>query len=129
MSALIRLLGNLSVGTKLSFGFGLVLTVGVAATAFHSLQLLQLRSEELRDESSIQALIMQARIDEKEFALSLDSQVAEQVHGAISELAILLGGGRSGDESSAAIKGATNAYLEQLSGMQTLCVWRVRRAY
>jgi methyl-accepting chemotaxis protein len=115
MSALIRLFGNLSVGTKLSFGFGLVLlfTVGVAATALHSLQLLQLRSEELRDESSIQALIMQARIDEKEFALSLDFQVAEQVHGAINELAILLGGGRSGDESSAAIKGATNAYLEQ----------------
>ena len=115
MPALIRLLGNLSVGTKLSFGFGLVLlfTVGVAGTAFHSLHLLQLRSEELRDESSIQALIMQARIDEKEFALSLDSQVAEQVHGTISQLAVILGGGRSGDESSSAIKEAINAYLEQ----------------
>ncbi len=115
MSALIRLLGNLSVGTKLSFGFGLVLlfTIGVAATAFHSLGMLQSRSEALRDESSIQALILQARIDEKEFALSLDAGVAAQVPKALNELAGLVEGGRADDDSGVVIKNASNAYLAQ----------------
>lgn len=66
-------LGNLSVGVKLLLGFGLVLlvTLGVALTAFRSLGVLQQRGEQSRQESAIQALILRARIDEKPFALDL----------------------------------------------------------
>lgn len=85
MPVLSRVLGNLSVGAKLSLGFGLVLlvTLGVATTAFRSLGLLQQRGEQSRQESSIQALMLRARIDEKAFALDLAPQRLEQVRKTI----------------------------------------------
>ncbi|AYC32315.1 methyl-accepting chemotaxis protein [Pseudomonas cavernae] len=115
MSLLSRVLGNLSVGAKLSLGFGLVLlfTLGVAATAFHSLGVLQQRSEQLRVEASIQALILQARIAEKEFALGLAPPAQAQVRETIDALTRQLDGERA---DRAAMRSAASAYLEQFLG-------------
>ena len=66
MSLVSRLLGNLSVGAKLSIGFGLVLlfTLGVGITAFHSLSLLGRRGEEVRAEDWMQTVVLRARLAE-----------------------------------------------------------------
>ena len=110
MGWLARVLGNRSVGSKLSLGFGLVLvfTLGVAIMAFYALGVLQQRSERLRDEAASQALVLQARMAEKAFAQSLAPEQAEQVRAAIGQLeAQLL---RSG---AVATRSAANAYLQQ----------------
>ncbi|CAI8903961.1 methyl-accepting chemotaxis protein [Pseudomonas sp. IT-P218] len=114
MSSISRVLANVSVGTKLSLGFGLVLvfTLGVALAASYSLTLLKARSEQLRDQAATQALILQARIDEKEFALTLNAQVAARVSDAVAELrkAAQTQSADSADQS--AIQAGANAYLE-----------------
>ncbi|AHL34603.1 chemotaxis protein [Pseudomonas brassicacearum] len=118
MSALSRVLGNLSVGAKLSLGFGLVLlvTLGVAATAFRSLGVLQQRGEQSRQESSIQALILRARIAEKEFALELAPQRLDQVREIIGKLSQQLDDEPASSASRATMRTAVSAYLEQFLG-------------
>ena len=88
MNSLKSGLGNLSVGAKLWLGFGLVLllTAGVAITAFTSIASLQQRSERLRAELQVQARVLQARIAEKDFALLLDERFAEQVQAIMAQL-------------------------------------------
>jgi methyl-accepting chemotaxis protein len=117
MAVVGRVLADLSVGAKLSVGFGLVLlfTLGVAVTAFYSLNLLQQRSEQLRAEASVQGLILQARIAEKEFALSLQPAVAEQVTRAVEQLSTQLDA-VSASASHAAMRDASAAYLQQFIG-------------
>ncbi|MCP2074238.1 UNVERIFIED_ORG: methyl-accepting chemotaxis protein [Pseudomonas lini] len=118
MPVLSRVLGNLSVGAKLSLGFGLVLlvTLGVAATAFHSLGVLQQRGEQSRQESSIQALILRARIAEKAFALDLAPQGLEQVRETIGKLNQQLDEEPANSASGATVRTAVSAYLEQFLG-------------
>ncbi|HCE6397626.1 TPA: methyl-accepting chemotaxis protein [Pseudomonas aeruginosa] len=101
------LLASIPVAGKLLIGFGLVLlaTLGVAGSAFHALGLLQSRAEHLQAALSTQALVLQVRIAEKEFALTRDVKVAEEVRKAIEELA----GRLEDNELSAALP----AYLEQ----------------
>ena len=88
MNRLRNLLGDFSVGAKLWLGFGLVLllTAGVAATAFSSISSLQQRSERLRGELQIQVQVLQARIAEKDFALQLDERLSEQVRATVAAL-------------------------------------------
>lgn len=88
MSWLRNVLGDFSVGAKLWLGFGLVLllTAGVAATAFSSISSLQQRSERLRGELQIQIRVLQARIAEKDFALQLDERFSEQVRATVAAL-------------------------------------------
>ncbi|MEK1905651.1 MAG: methyl-accepting chemotaxis protein, partial [Pseudomonas sp.] len=118
MSVVSRVLGNLSVGAKLSLGFGLVLlfTLGVAATAFHSLGVLQQRSEQLRAEASSQALILQARIAEKEFALSLAPAAQARVRESVELLARQLDGGAADSAAQVAMNEAAGVYLQQFLG-------------
>ncbi|MBN3864309.1 HAMP domain-containing protein [Pseudomonas frederiksbergensis] len=118
MLVLSRVLGNLSVGAKLSLGFGLVLlvTMGVAATAFRSLGVLQLRGEQSRQESSTQALILRARIDEKAFALDLAPQRLELVRETIGKLNQQLDDDPANSASRATVRTAVSAYLEQFLG-------------
>ena len=112
-----RVLANLSVGAKLCVGFGLVLllTLGVALTAFYSLQVLQQRSEQLREQGSIQGLILQARIDEKTFALDLQPAVAEQVKRSVEALSTQLEVGPL-TPARTAMRDAGVAYLQQFTG-------------
>ncbi|MBV2205671.1 MAG: methyl-accepting chemotaxis protein [Pseudomonas sp.] len=92
---------------KLLLGFGLVLlaTLGVAGSAFHALGLLQDRAAHLQAAASAQTLVLRVRIAEKAFALTRDTEQAQQVREGIEALA-----GRLGDVSQAA---ALPAYLEQ----------------
>lgn len=110
-----RQFGNLSVGFKLSLGFGLVLifTLGVALTAFRSLGVMQARSEQLRSESTIQALVLQARIAEKEFALNLSPQAAAGVHANIEALQQPLGKPQANGGEQDAMRRSSVDYLEQ----------------
>ncbi len=114
MPVLSRVFGNLSVGAKLSLGFGLVLlvTLAVAVTAFRSLGVLQQRGEQSRQESSIQALILRARIAEKAFALDLAPQRLDQVREAIGTLNRQLGD----EPANSAVRTAASTYLEQFLG-------------
>jgi methyl-accepting chemotaxis protein len=114
MSSISRVLANVSVGTKLSLGFGLVLmfTLGVALAASYSLTLLKARSEQLRDQAATQALILQARIDEKEFALTLNAQVAARVSDAVAELGKAAQTQSADSADQSAIQAGANAYLE-----------------
>lgn len=114
-SILSRKLGNLSVGAKLSLGFGLVLvfTLGVALTAFHSLSVMQARSEQLHSESMVQELILQARLSEKDFALSLAPQAVELVRADIDALDRQLSGSQVDSRERDAMRSSSTAYLEQ----------------
>lgn len=106
-------LGRLSVGAKLSTGFGLVLltTVIVAGTAFSSIALLQSRTELLRDALQIKAKVLQARISEKEYAIGLQPEAESQVRAIIEELQVELS---KGDElARGEMKEAVAAYLKQ----------------
>jgi len=115
MSLVSRLLGNLSVGAKLSIGFGLVLlfTLGVGITAFHSLSLLGRRGEQLRTEDWIQTLVLQARIAEKEYALSLSPQAQHQVRGAVEQLTRHFDGLPQKNNADIAMREASSDYLKQ----------------
>nr|WP_214509227.1 methyl-accepting chemotaxis protein [Pseudomonas brassicacearum] len=114
MPVLSRVFGNLSVGAKLSLGFGLVLlvTLAVAVTAFRSLGVLQQRGEQSRQESSIQALILRARIAEKSFALDLAPQRLDQVREVIGTLNRQL----DAEPANSAVRTAASTYLEQFLG-------------
>jgi len=118
MLVLNRVLANLSVGAKLSLGFGLVLlvTLGVALTAFRSLGVLQQRGEQSRQESSIQALILRARIAEKAFALDLAPQRLDQVRETIGKLNQQLDDDPANSAARASVRTAVSAYLEQFLG-------------
>ncbi|MCG4454908.1 methyl-accepting chemotaxis protein [Pseudomonas sp. MMS21-TM103] len=110
-----RLLGDLSVGAKLSIGFGLVLlfTLGVGVTAFHSLSLLGVRGEQLRTESWIQKSILQARIAEKEYALNLAPLAQDQVRGSVEQLTQHFNQLPSKNSAEIAMRDATSDYLKQ----------------
>nr|WP_223471261.1 MULTISPECIES: methyl-accepting chemotaxis protein [unclassified Pseudomonas] len=114
MPVLSRVFGNLSVGAKLSLGFGLVLlvTLAVAVTAFRSLSVLQQRGEQSRQASSIQALILRARIAEKAFALDLAPQRQDQVRETIGTLNRQL----DAEPTNSAVGTAASTYLEQFLG-------------
>src|SRR5690606_3731695 len=107
-----RLLGNLSLGMKLSLGFALVMasTLGVAATALYALNVLEARGEKIRQSGSIQTLLLQARVAEKEFGLALTSESAIRVALVVNELVTLLRAQDPGDIRSAR---AVDVYLEQ----------------
>ena len=111
---LARMLGNLSVGAKLSLGFGLVLlsTLGVAATAFYALNALEERGEKMRDVVTIESLMLQARVEEKTFGLELAPEAADSVSRLTGELVSLLSEYQTDNDQRNPIE-AANTYLEQ----------------
>lgn len=115
MSLLNRLAVNLSVGTKLSIGFGMVvlLTLGVGITAFLSLSLLERRGEQLRAEAAIKTLILQARIAEKDFAMSLSPLVQDQVRDSVEHLTRHFDELPSRSNAEIAMRDASKDYLSQ----------------
>jgi len=79
---------RLSVGGKLSLGFGLVLicTLGMAFTAWYSVQVTQSSATHLRELDRQKASLAQARLAEKDFGLLPSSQTAGQVEQALDQL-------------------------------------------
>ncbi|RWU23072.1 methyl-accepting chemotaxis protein [Pseudomonas alkylphenolica] len=88
----VRALANLSVGAKLTLGFGLVLasTLAVTATAYNALHVLEQRGVVIRDLGGARALMLQARNAEKDFDLSLAGAASTQVEQLIGQLGSLL---------------------------------------
>lgn len=109
-----RVLGNLSVGTKLSLGFGLVLlsTLGVAATAFYAFSVLEVRAGKMNDVASVESLMLQAQVAVKAFGLELAEDEANKVSVLIGELVSLLekSGAKAGQGGS---MDAAKSYLAQ----------------
>ena len=101
---LTRVLGNLSVGIKLSLGFALVLasTLGVAATALYALHVLETRGEAIRELGSIRSMMLQARVAEKEFGLALAPASAEQVAAIAGQMLTALQQQDSSDSADTA---------------------------
>lgn len=109
-----RVLGNLSVGSKLWLGFGLVLlsTLAVAATAFYAFNVLETRTEKMNDVASVESLILQAQIAVKAFGLDLAEDEADKVAGLTAELVSLLEKSRMETGQGASIEAARH-YLAQ----------------
>lgn len=109
-----RALGNLSVGSKLWLGFGLVLlsTLAVAATAFYAFNVLETRTRKMNDVAAVESLILQAQVAVKAFGLNLAEDEANKVAGLTAELVALLEKTQM-DSGQGASKEATRHYLSQ----------------
>nr|WP_256345532.1 methyl-accepting chemotaxis protein [Pseudomonas sp. PD9R] len=84
------LLSRLSVGGKLLLGFGLVLicTMGMAFTAWYSLQVTQSSATQLRVLDRQKDNLAQARVAEKDFGLQPSMEKARQVEEFLRQLQI-----------------------------------------
>jgi methyl-accepting chemotaxis protein len=109
-----RALGNLSVGSKLWLGFGLVLlsTLAVAATAFYAFNVLETRARKMNDVATVESLILQAQVAVKAFGLNLAEDEANKVAGLTAELVALLEKSQM-DKGQGASKEAIHDYLAQ----------------
>jgi methyl-accepting chemotaxis protein len=109
-----RALGNLSVGSKLWLGFGLVLlsTLAVAATAFYAFNVLETRARKMNDVAAVESLILQAQVAVKAFGLNLAEDEAKKVAGLTAELVALLEKSQM-DSGQGASKEAAHYYLAQ----------------
>ncbi len=111
VAVIARVLGNLSVGTKLSLGFGLVLlsTLGVAATAFYAFNVLEARAVKMNDVAAVESLMLQAQVAVKAFGLELAEGEASKVASLTDELVSKLGQSDAQGDSVEAAK----TYLAQ----------------
>ncbi|MBS4089690.1 HAMP domain-containing protein [Pseudomonas sp. MBT-17] len=109
-----RALGNLSVGSKLWLGFGLVLlsTLAVAATAFYAFNVFETRARKMNDVAAVESLILQAQVAVKAFGLNLAEDEANKVARLTAELVALLEKSQM-DSGQGASKEATHDYLAQ----------------
>lgn len=125
MSLLSRWFADISVGGKLVLGFALVLllTVGVTATALLTQRDLLRSGEILTDVAAVNTGVLQARVAERQFALSRDSAQADAVRQALdtvdSRLA-LLPHEYFGQQRWVAIAKASGGYLRQFQGFSRL---------
>lgn len=89
-SLLGALLNRLSVGGKLSLGFGLVLicTMGMALTAWYSVRVTQSSTLQLRELDRQKARLAQARLAEKDFGLLPSRESAAQVEDSLRLLQV-----------------------------------------
>ncbi|MDE1165564.1 MAG: methyl-accepting chemotaxis protein [Pseudomonas sp.] len=109
-----RALGNLSVGSKLWLGFGLVLlsTLAVASTAFYAFNVLETRARKMNDVAAVESLILQTQVAVKAFGLNLAEDEAKKVTGLTTELVALLETSQMDSGQGVSIE-ATHHYLAQ----------------
>ncbi|BAN48310.1 hypothetical protein PCA10_25780 [Metapseudomonas resinovorans NBRC 106553] len=109
-----RWLVHLSVGGKLSLGFGLVLacTLGVAFAALHALQLSQSSSAQLRVLDRLQGALAEARLAERAFGLAPSAEAAAQVDAALRQLQAEAPRSGSGDDFRTALGAGAQGYLD-----------------
>ncbi|MCK8656471.1 methyl-accepting chemotaxis protein [Pseudomonas umsongensis] len=100
---------RLSVGGKLSLGFGLVLacTLGMALSAWYAVQVSQASATRLRELDQQKASLAQARLAEKDFGLLPSAETAAQVGQALSQLRAGVG-----EEFAPALSDAAERYLK-----------------
>jgi len=79
---------NLSVGKKLLFGFAMVLllTLGVAGTGFYAVDSILTRSSQMNQLSRINAAILEARGQERDYALTRQATSAEALRSTLDRL-------------------------------------------
>ena len=100
---------RLSVGGKLSLGFGLVLacTLGMALSAWYAVQVSQASATRLRELDQQKASLAQARLAEKDFGLLPSAEAAAQVGQALSQLRAGVG-----EDFAPALSDAAERYLK-----------------
>ncbi len=120
MDAIIRFFTDLTVGRKLLLGFGVVLllTLAVGITGFYVVDDTVERTEQMNQLSRINASILQARAEERRYALSRDPASAEKLRQELAALGSELEGlaSRASAEERASlqrIREAVSAYSAQ----------------
>lgn len=105
---------RLSVGGKLSLGFGLVLicTLGMALTAWYSVQATQSSATHLRELDRRKANLAQARLAEKDFGLLPSPQTAAQVEEALRQLQAGSPLARLGEDFALTLADSSDRYLK-----------------
>ncbi|WP_256583275.1 methyl-accepting chemotaxis protein [Pseudomonas sp. Irchel s3b5] len=83
-------MNRLSVGGKLTLGFGLVLicTMGMALTAWYSVRVTQSSTTQLRELDRQKASLAQARLAERDFGLLPSRESAAQVEDSLRQLQV-----------------------------------------
>jgi methyl-accepting chemotaxis protein len=108
------LLGHLSVGGKLLLGFGLVLicTMGMAFTAWYSVQVTQSSATQLRVLDRQKANLAQARLAERDFGLQPSLETARQVEDSLRQLQIGSPLARPGEDFARTLADSSDRYLK-----------------
>ncbi|WP_280349330.1 methyl-accepting chemotaxis protein [Pseudomonas sp. BN414] len=117
-TSLRRWLGHLSVGGKLSLGFGLVLacTLGMALAAWQALLLTQASAAQLRALDRLQAALAEARLAERAYGLAPSAGAAGEVEAGLRRLRDEAPRVGSGDAFRAALEASSQGYLEAFRG-------------
>ncbi|UVL42571.1 methyl-accepting chemotaxis protein [Pseudomonas sp. B21-040] len=112
--AIRSVLSRLSVGGKLSLGFGLVLicTMGMAFTAWYSVQVTQSSATQLLVLDRQKGNLAQARVAEKDFGLQPSLETARQVEDSLRQLQIGSPLARPGEDFGRTLSDSSDRYLK-----------------
>ena len=112
--AIRSVLSRLSVGGKLWLGFGLVLicTMGMAFTAWYSVQVTQSSASQLRKLDHQKADLDHARVAEKDFGLQRSSEAAKQVEDSLRQLQIGTSLAKFGEDFGRTLADSSDGYLK-----------------
>jgi len=88
MESVLNFFSNLPVGKKLIYGFGVVLllTLGVAGTGFIAVDEILARANQINQFSTVNASILAARGDERDYALTRQQASADALHRSLQRL-------------------------------------------
>jgi methyl-accepting chemotaxis protein len=107
-------LNRLSVGGKLTLGFGLVLicTMGMALTAWYSVRVTQSSTTQLRELDRQKASLAQARLAERDFGLLPSRESAAQVEDSLRQLQVGPSLALSGERFKQTLAQSSDRYLK-----------------
>ena len=107
-------LNRLSVGGKLTLGFGLVLicTMGMALTAWYSVRVTQSSTTQLRELDRQKASLAQARLAERDFGLLPSRESAAQVEDSLRQLQVGPSLALSGERFRQTLAQSSDRYLK-----------------